>query len=103
MPPLEFAWELDLLEELNSYINSPKQLHLLISSPDLPLLDSPIIDIIPFPELTPVPYLVNSPEHDEYRNESSSLPPIPFPAPQSSNNPTPPMCFPTISWITVST
>ena len=92
-PPLEFARELDLVEELNSYINSPKQLQLLTYSPDLPLLDSPIIDIIPSPELVPVPYLVNHFDHDESGNESSSDPILP-PPPQFSDDPTPPYVFP---------
>ena len=69
-PPLEFVRELDLVEELNSYINSPKQLQLLINSPDSPILDSPIINIIHSPELTPVQYLVNLFDHDKSGNES---------------------------------
>ena len=52
-PQLEFARELDLLEELNRYINSPKQLELLINFKETPHLDSPIIDILPPPELVP--------------------------------------------------
>ena len=47
-PPLEFARELDLLDELDSYLNSPKQLELLLDSPDSsPIINSPIIDILP--------------------------------------------------------
>ena len=52
-PPLEFAQELDLVEELNSYLNSPKQLNLLLNTPDSSILDSPIINILPLPELIP--------------------------------------------------
>ena len=46
-PPLEFARELDLIDKLNSYLNSPKQLELLLDSPDPSPIDSPIIDILP--------------------------------------------------------
>ena len=51
-PPLEFAQEL-LVEELISYLNSPKQLNLLLNTPDSSILDSPIINILPLPELIP--------------------------------------------------
>ena len=48
-PPLEFARELDLIDELNSYLNSPNHLELLLDSPDPSPIDSPIIDILPPP------------------------------------------------------
>ena len=47
-PPLEFARELDLIEELNSYLNSPKQLELLLDTPDSSPIDSPIIDKVKY-------------------------------------------------------
>ena len=52
-PPLEFAQELNLVEELISYLNSPKQLNLLLNTPDSSILDSPIINILPLLELIP--------------------------------------------------
>ena len=53
-PPLDFAREHDLVEELNSHLTSPKRLELLLDIPDTPILDSPIIDILPPPKLVPV-------------------------------------------------
>ena len=93
-PPLELARELDLIDELNSYLNSPKQLELLLDSPDPSPIDSPIIDILPPPELSPVSYSVDPEGETEYGDETSS-----FPLPTSahinfSSDPTPPLHLP---------
>ena len=93
-PPLEFARELALIDELNSYLNSPKQLELLLDSPDPSPIDSPIIDILPLPELIPVSYSVDPEGEAEYGDETSSTPPPISAHANISSDPTPPYIFP---------
>ena len=97
-PPLEFARELNLIDKLNSYLNSPKQLELLLDTPDPSPIDSPIIDILPPPELIPVSYSVDPEGKAEYEDETSSTP-LPLSAhanisSEYSADPTPPYIFP---------
>ena len=93
-PPPEFARELDLIDELNSYLNSPKQLELLLDSPDPSPIDSPIIDILPPLELIPVSYSVDPEGKAENEGETSSIP-LPISAHANiSSDPTPPYIFP---------
>ena len=97
-PPLELARELNLIDKLNSYLNSPKQLELLLDTPDPSPIDSPIIDILPPPELIPVLYSVDPEGKAEYEDETSSTP-LPLSAhanisSEYSADPTPPYIFP---------
>ena len=102
-PPLELARELDLIDELNSYLNSPKQLELLLDSPDPSPIDSPIIDILPPPELIPVSYSVDPEGETKYVDETSSSP-LPISAHVNfSSDPTPPTSSLTTASTTVST
>ena len=97
-PPLEFARELDLIDELNSYLNSPKQLELLLDTPDPSPIDSPIIDILPPPELIPVSYSVDPEGNAECEDETSSTPLFLSAhaniSPEYCADPTPPYIFP---------
>jgi hypothetical protein len=92
-PPLELRGNLTWSRNSTATSTRPSSFSSSPTPLTFPFLDSPIIDIIPSPELVPVPYLVN---HLITTSPGTNQALIPFlpPPPQFSDDPTPPYVFP---------